>query len=217
MNVGTRQHLHHWRHAQLQPERRQHQGRWRTGRRQAIRSNFNGGTLLGNGGTITGNVSMSGTISPGDMPGAAGALGITGNYAQTSAGIFQLELGGLTAGSQFDVLNVTGTTSLNGTLDVSLINGFFPAVGDTFTFLTSGGVVSGIFSTVNGLNIGGGEVLQVVYNANNVQIGTLSLAPVNDYWNGGTGNWSNNPPMELRHLARGQQQCVHLLRRHTTS
>jgi len=158
---------------------------------------FNGGTLLGNGGTITGNVSMSGTISPGDTPGAAGALGIAGNYAQLAAGVFQLELGGLTAGTQFDLLNVTGTTSLSGTLDISLINAFFPNVGDTFTFITSGGLVSGIFGTVNGLNIGGGEVLQVVYNANNVQISTLSLAPVNDYWNGSTGNWSNNPQWSL--------------------
>ena len=65
-------------------------------------------------------------------------------------------------------------TSLNGTLDISLINAFFPAVGNTFTFLTSGGAVSGIFATVNGLNIGGGEMLQVVYQANDVQISTIS-------------------------------------------
>jgi PEP-CTERM motif len=159
--------------------------------------NINGGTLLGNGGTITGNVSMSGTLSPGDTPGAAGALGIAGNYAQLAAGIFQLDLGGLTAGSQFDLLNVTGTTSLNGTLDISLINAFFPTAGDTFTFITSGGLVSGIFATVNGLNIGSGEMLQVVYNANNVQISTISLSPVNDFWNGGTGVWSNGAQWSL--------------------
>ncbi len=89
------------------------------------------------------------------------------------------------------------TTSLSGTLNINLINAFFPSVGDTFTFITSGGLVSGIFGTVNGLNIGGGEVLQVVYNANNVQISTLSLAPVNDYWNGGTGVWSNGGQWSL--------------------
>ncbi len=158
---------------------------------------FAGGTLLGNGGTITGNVNMSGTISPGDTPGAAGALGIVGNYAQLAAGVFQLELGGLTAGTQFDLLNVTGTTSLSGTLDVSLINAFFPNVGDTFTFITSGGLVSGIFGTVNGLNIGGGEMLQVVYQANDVQISTIATSPVNDYWNGGTGVWSNGAQWSL--------------------
>src|ERR1019366_4627276 len=158
---------------------------------------FAGGTLLGNGGTITGNVNMSGTISPGDAPGTAGRVAIVGNYVQTSAGIFHLDLGGLTAGSQFDLLNITGTSNISGTLTVSLINGYFPNVGDTFTFLTATGGASGIFGTVNGLNIGGGEVLQVVYNANNVQITTLSLAPTNDYWNGGTGVWSNGSQWSL--------------------
>jgi fibronectin-binding autotransporter adhesin len=159
--------------------------------------NINGGTLLGNGGTITGNVSMSGTLSPGDTPAAAGALSIAGSYAQLAAGIFQLDLGGLTAGSQFDLLNVSGTTNLTGTLDVSLINGFFPAVGNTFTFITSGGLVSGVFSTLNGLNIGGGEMLQVIYNANSVEISTISLGPLNDFWNGGTGVWSNGSQWSL--------------------
>jgi PEP-CTERM motif len=158
---------------------------------------ISGGTLSGNGGTVTGNVNLGGTMSPGDGPAMAGKLNVVGNYIQTSGGIFQLDLGGLTAGSQFDWLDVSGTTSLSGTLDVSLINAFFPNVGDTFTFLTSGGAVSGIFGTVNGLNIGGGEVLQVVYNANNVQITTLSLAPTNDYWNGGTGVWSNGGQWSL--------------------
>ncbi len=159
--------------------------------------NINGGTLLGNGGTITGNVTNGGTVSPGDFAGAAGALGIVGNYIQTASGIFQLDLGGLTAGTQFDLLNVSGTTSLTGTLDISLINAFFPAVGNTFTFLTSGGAVSGIFSTVNGLNIGNGEMLQVVYQPNDVEISTIATSPVNDYWNGGTGVWSNGSQWSL--------------------
>jgi len=153
--------------------------------------NINGGTLLGNGGMITGNVHMDGTMSPGDTPAAAGALGIAGNYAQTVAGIFQLDLGGLTAGSQFDVLNISGLTNLTGTLNINLINSFFPSVGDTFIFLTSGGGVNGIFSTVNGLNIGGGEQLTVIYDPFDVKISTILSPPTNDYWNGGTGNWSN--------------------------
>ena len=153
-------------------------------------ASFAGGTLLGNGGTITANVSMSGTLSPGDAPGAAGALGIVGNYAQLSAGVFQLELGGLVPGSQFDLLNVSGTTSLSGTLDISLINSFFPAVGNTFTFLTSTGGVSGIFGTVNGLNIGGGEILNVIYGSNFVELST-GYSSTTDLWNGGTGVWSN--------------------------
>jgi fibronectin-binding autotransporter adhesin len=152
--------------------------------------NINGGTLFGNG-TITGNVLMAGTIYPGDALNTAGKLSIVGNYSQTGAGIFNLSLGGLGAGTQFSLLAVTGSATVNGTLNVGLINGFFPTVGDTFTFLTASGGRSGMFSTVNGLNIGGGEELEVVYNPNNVEIETIMLAPTTDSWLGGTDVWSN--------------------------
>ena len=89
-------------------------------------------------------------------------------------------------------LNVTGNVNLNnsGTLNVSLINGFFPTVGNTFTFLTTGGTVSGEFGTVNGLNIGGGLQLDVIYGSNFVELTTMALTNT-DLWLGGTGNWSN--------------------------
>jgi hypothetical protein len=151
--------------------------------------NINGGALFGNG-TITGNVLMAGTIYPGDAPNTAGALHIVGNYTQTGA--FNLSLGGLGQGTTFSLLTVTGMANLSGTLNIGLINGFFPMVGDTFTFLTAAGGLNGsTFSTVNGLNIGGGEELMVVYNPFNVGIETIMLAPLDDSWLGGTDVWSN--------------------------
>ncbi|MGA9567705.1 MAG: S-layer family protein, partial [Candidatus Korobacteraceae bacterium] len=159
-------------------------------------ANFTGGVLYGNGGAITGNVSMAGTIAPAatingsNVPLTAGSLSITGNYSQTSAGIFNLGIGGLAAGSQFGFLGISGNALIDGTLNVNLINSFFPAVGNTFTFLTTGGSVTGIFATVNGLNIGNNEQLSVMYGANYVEITTLSVTTT-DNWLGGTGNWSN--------------------------
>ena len=159
-------------------------------------ANFNGGTLYGNGGTINGNVMMAGTIVPAGtingfgLPLAAGLLTINGNYTQTASGIFNLGIGGLAAGTQFGLLNVTGNALLNGTLDVSLINGFFPTVGESFTFLTTGGSVSDEFATVNGLNIGHGEDLTVIYGPNYVEI-TVGALSGTDLWLGGTDNWSN--------------------------
>jgi len=50
-------------------------------------------------------------------------------------------------------LNVSGTASLDGMLDLSLINGFTPFNGEQFVILTSSGL-SGVFSTVNGLQEG---------------------------------------------------------------
>jgi len=160
-------------------------------------ANFDGGTLYGNGGTISGNVMMAGTIVPAaaingfGMPLAAGLLNINGNYTQTAAGIFNLGIGGLAQGTQFGFLNVTGNALLNGTLDISLLNGFMPTVGETFEFITTGGSVNNEFATVNGLNIGNGDEWEVVYGPNYVELEVEGISGAT-HWLGGPGNWSNN-------------------------
>ena len=89
------------------------------------------------------------------MAHTAGALTIVGNYVQTAAGIFQLDIGGLIAGSGFDLVTVTQLATLSGTLDISVLTGFTPTNGEIFKFLITGSH-SGTFGTVNGLNYGGG-------------------------------------------------------------
>jgi len=157
---------------------------------------INGGTLSGNGGTVTGNVTNGGTVSPGDAPSTAGALTIVGNYIQTSGGTFQLDIGGLTAGTQFDLLNVTGNANLNGTLNVDLINSYFPSIGDTFKFLTTGGSRIGGFFPENGLILGNNEEFQVVYGGNFVEL-TTAYVNTSDNWLGGADNWSNGAKWSL--------------------
>jgi hypothetical protein len=95
--------------------------------------NIQGGTLAGSG-TVTGPVIVSGTgvLSPGL---SAGALNLAGTYAQTSPGSFNVELGGL-LGTQYDHADTTGAATLAGSLNVSLINAFSPAPGDSFTVMT---------------------------------------------------------------------------------
>src|SRR5579859_816431 len=108
-------------------------------------NNASGGTLSG-GGTVAGDVSNAGTVDPGG-PGTAGTLTITGTYTQTSTGVLNADIGGTTAGTQFDQLNVTGGVTLGGTLNVALINGFTPASGETFQVLTYGSQ-TGQFATI---------------------------------------------------------------------
>ena len=108
--------------------------------------------LPGNG-TIVGDVSNSGTVTPGDSP---GQLSIMGNYAQNSGGQLNIELGGTTPGpSGFDVLNLSGTATLDpgSILNVNLVNGFAPASNDTFSFMNYGSL-TGTFTTLNGLQQG---------------------------------------------------------------
>jgi hypothetical protein len=80
-----------------------------------------------------------------------------------------IAIGGLTVGTQYSQLAVANGASLNGTLNLKLINGFVPAIGNTFTILT-GSAVTGIFATVEGLSINSGEHFAVNYNPTNVML-----------------------------------------------
>jgi YVTN family beta-propeller protein len=108
------------------------------------------GTLSGNG-TILSNVSMAGVTEAGDIPNPGiltiGINGV-GSYTQSSAGAYDVVIGGLTAGTQYSQLNVPGTASLGGTLNVSLINNFVPAGGNQFVILTASSL-SNQFVTTN--------------------------------------------------------------------
>jgi hypothetical protein len=106
---------------------------------------INGGSLLGDG-TISGSVTNNGGIlSAGSSP---GTLTITGSYTQGAGGTLQAELAGTTlAGTDYDLLDVTGTASLGGTLDISLFGGFIGSVGDTFDIINASSI-TGDFSNV---------------------------------------------------------------------
>jgi hypothetical protein len=89
------------------------------------------------------------TNSAGIAPGSsAGVLSVSGNYQQTLPGTYRCELGGV--GSLHDRLVVTGSADLSGELAVSLLNGFTPAVGDSFVVLTYD-AFTGAFSDTSSL------------------------------------------------------------------
>jgi hypothetical protein len=95
--------------------------------------NFNGGLLTGDG-SVTGNVVDAGAIvSPGTE--GLGTLNIVGNYQQENAGALDITLGGIHAGD-FSQLDVSGSASLAGALNLSLANGFAPAIGNQFQILS---------------------------------------------------------------------------------
>jgi hypothetical protein len=121
--------------------------------------NIQGGSLSGPG-TITGNVTNAGQVNPGGI-GASGVLTITGTYSQAATGALNIELGGLSPG-QFDQLDVGGNATLDGTLNVSQINGFAPNSGDTFQVVNYGSR-SDVFATIQG-------PYTPAYNATNLTI-----------------------------------------------
>jgi YVTN family beta-propeller protein len=104
-----------------------------------------------------------------DGPSNPGVVTTTG-YTQASTGRFEVAIGGLggpAAGSQYSQLQNTGTATLAGELDVVLIDGFVPSVGNSFTIITSGSIV-GQFTTINSSALPIGMVWSATYNATSV-------------------------------------------------
>ncbi len=72
-------------------------------------------------------------------------------------------------------MNVTSSVSLNGTLNLSLINGFVPTVRTTFDILNAS-PVGGTFSTVNDTSINSSEHFTVTYNGTDVALTVVNSA-----------------------------------------
>jgi hypothetical protein len=131
------------------------------------------GKVFGKG-TIASTMTSSGSVTAGDSPAKPGILSPS-TYTQNSNGSLNIPISGTTLGTQYGQLAVANGASLNGTLNISLINNFVPAIGDTFTVLTAS-AVTGTFATVNGLSINGSEHFAITYNPTNVTL-TVESGP----------------------------------------
>ncbi|MBK8566446.1 MAG: hypothetical protein IPN76_24700 [Saprospiraceae bacterium] len=70
------------------------------------------------------------------------------NSGYSNSGTTNIKLGGITQCSDYDVLFGSTTLSVGGTLNVSLINGFLPSPGQSFTIVNAASR-TGFFTTVN--------------------------------------------------------------------
>ncbi len=146
-----------------------------------------GGILKGSGSmsSITDNV--GGVIAPGHSPGC-----LTTSNDLTLAGTYQAEIGGTTACTQYDQLIVYGTVYLqdmagnSGTLQLSVINGFKPQVGQTFEIINNKGSspVNGTFANLpegSTINVNG-NVFKISYkggDGNDVVLTVITAASPN--------------------------------------
>ena len=97
---------------------------------------INGGKIEGNG-NINAAIINSGLLNPRHVSNTEfGRLTINGNYTATNSASINIQLGGNTAAVNFDQVDVNGTAKFDGTLNVSLLNGFTPTLGRTFDILT---------------------------------------------------------------------------------
>lgn len=114
---------------------------------------------------------LDGTLEPGRASRAA-ILHVRGGMAQAPTSVTNIEIGGLTVDTQYDQVNVTDANALvDGTLNITLLNGFLPALGNTFTIVNNAGRTrSGTYDAVNGLVIDATRMFQVNYLASSVQL-----------------------------------------------
>jgi autotransporter-associated beta strand protein len=127
----------------------------------------NGGTLSSSssgltiGGSLTANAGA--TVSPGPA-GAIGELFIGGDYTQNAGATLNIKISGnTTPGGDYDTLAITGNANLDGAINVSLINGFNPSVGDSYQILSFAGS-SGDFATHSSYALGNARFLTEQFN-----------------------------------------------------
>ncbi|MGA0845068.1 MAG: beta strand repeat-containing protein [Luteolibacter sp.] len=109
----------------------------------SVTTTVSGAGILGGSGTVGSLiVQLGGTLSPGNSPGILN----TGTLDLQSGSTLGIEINGIDAGSTYDQLNVTGSATLAGLLNISL--GFTPANNDLFFILLndSDDAVNGTFN-----------------------------------------------------------------------
>ena len=111
------------------------------------------------------STTQAGFTAPGLSPGTLTWTGKPWTPFPAASGL-RVEIGGSTAGTDYDLLSISGTAELDGTLEIEIADGQAPAVGESFTVLTASGV-TGTFSAVA---TPPGYAVSVAYNSTDVTV-----------------------------------------------
>jgi hypothetical protein len=98
----------------------------------------NAGTLRKSANTGTTTINGLPFNNSGTVDIRSGILAATGGYTSSSNALLNCALGGTLAGTNYGQLQVAGAVNLNGALSVDFVNGFLPALNDSFTVVTAG-------------------------------------------------------------------------------
>jgi len=120
----------------------------------------NGGILTGDGtvGTLINNA----TVEPTSLE----TLSVAGNYTQSSAGTFAVDLN---AQGQNSLLAITGTAQLDGTLDLNFLPGTY-LNGTSYIILSAAGGILNNSTFPHVMDPPGPSSYQVIYLSNGVEI-----------------------------------------------
>jgi cell division septation protein DedD len=139
--------------------------------------------------SIAGGINFTNTNTIGVQ---TGIINLGGNYAPPGSATLNITLGGLTVGTQFGRLAVSGATTLTGALNVALASGYMPNPGDSFRIVTAG-TRTGAFTRTSGLDLGSGRYLTVSYDSTGVNLIAVQATPTPTSSATITPNPSNTP------------------------
>src|SRR5262249_6927139 len=110
-----------------------------------------------------------GTLAPGLQ---LGAITVQSNYFQFSDGTLSVDLAGTTADTLYDQLNVTSGAFLAGKLQVGLISGFTPALGNSFNVLNAGSII-GNFASYDLPQLASGQAWKINQTATAISLSVV--------------------------------------------
>ncbi len=131
-----------------------------------------GGMLQGLGQLPT--LTNGGLLAPGASP---GTLEIAGDFEQLDSGILEIELGGVLEGIEIDLLDVDGTATLTGTLNILRFGDFFPTIGQTASILFADEVI-GEFGTLLFEGQDATDFYAIAYLEDRVEVTFLEAAAI---------------------------------------
>jgi len=116
-------------------------------------------------------------LSPGNDATSIGTYTLEEKLILESTSILEIEIESLTS---FDNIVSAESTKIGmSTLNITLLNGFDPAVDDTFEIITASSI-SNTFNTVNLPVLTGGKLFEIAYNSDNVTLTVVSTLSIND-------------------------------------
>jgi hypothetical protein len=134
-----------------------------------------------NGAEVGAPLVNDGRVEIGTSP---GTLDMEADFQQSATGTIEFEIGGYLPGREYDVLDATGfEVTLDGTLEIVVINNFPPLPGDLFEIITAESVIDESLA-VNGAQMPNGSYFDVVFGPGSVSLVVIS-GLAGDYNNDG--------------------------------
>ena len=127
--------------------------------------------VVSGSGTVFGNIFISGgSISPGSSP---GTITFADTLSLGKESSLLMELAGY-GEARHDLINVGGQLNIDGLLEIRLIDGFRPKLGDSFPILNYRSAL-GTFDAVNVVGGGSGYLFSPVYGPTGTTLLTLAV------------------------------------------